>query len=77
MSEKAYLDVTIFKCPECGISYAEASWYAIEIASDIECGKCHQIFNPLTSMSDRVTVEFALDSEGRVKELKKFEKKNE
>ncbi|MEM2988246.1 MAG: hypothetical protein QXK26_04335 [Candidatus Bathyarchaeia archaeon] len=38
MTEKAWLDDSIFSCPNCGHIYADASWYVVELKSDIECG---------------------------------------
>jgi transcription elongation factor Elf1 len=71
MDKKAYLDTSVFRCPRCDFPYAEASWYAVEIASDMECGNCGHTFNPAKFLTDRITVEFTLDDRGKVKTLKK------
>jgi len=69
MSEIAWLDVTIMRCPNCGKYYAESSWYAIEMHSDTECGKCGHTFNTRKSAVDRILLEFELDS-GKVKNVR-------
>lgn len=43
---EAWFDATVFRCPSCGRFYVDASWYAITLESDIECGVCHANFNP-------------------------------
>ena len=68
MSEKAWLDVSIFRCPRCERYYADASWYAVELESDIECGSCHEIFKAKKQLTDRLVLEFKLDKEGKVLE---------
>ena len=65
MAEKAWLDVALFRCPSCGRYYVEASWYAIEIGADIECGSCGAEFNPREHLLDRVMLEFEV-REGRI-----------
>jgi len=65
MSEKVWLDVSIFRCPECGRYYADASWYAVELESDIECGICHKMFNAKKSLTDRVMLEFEINETGK------------
>jgi len=67
MSEVAWLDVTIMRCPNCGHYYAEASWYSIEMESDIECGECGYTFNSRRNVVDRVLVEFELDESGKAR----------
>lgn len=67
MSEpKTWLDVTIIKCPNCGHYYADASWYVVEIGSDIECGTCHMTFNTKKHAVDRILLEFSLDGKEKV-----------
>ncbi len=66
MSEKAWLDASVFRCPRCGRWYVDASWYVVELESDIECGKCHETFNPLKQATDRIMLEFKIDAEGKV-----------
>jgi NMD protein affecting ribosome stability and mRNA decay len=65
-AKKAYLDVTVGICPHCGAPYADASWYALELGSDVECGVCGRSWNPKRSAVDRVLLEFELDDEGNV-----------
>jgi len=66
MSDKAWLDVAITRCPNCGHQYADASWYIIEMSSDIECGKCHADFNTRKCLSDRVMLGLKIDGNGKV-----------
>jgi len=68
MSKKAWLDVSVFRCPRCGRYYVDASWYAVELESDIECGSCHEVFNTKRQMTDRVMLEFKIDEKGKVLE---------
>ena len=70
MSEKAWLDVSILQCPECGRYYADASWYAVELESDIECGNCHEVFNAKKGLMDRLMLEFKIDARGKALEVK-------
>ena len=70
MSEVAWLDVTIMRCPNCGRYYAESSWYAIEMESDIECGECGYTFNTRKNAVDRILLEFELNSSGKVKNVR-------
>ena len=69
--KKAFLDITVSLCPHCGAPYAEASWYALELGSDVECGVCGRTWNPKASKVDRILLEFLLDENGRVVEVKK------
>ena len=68
MSEKAWLDVSVFRCPRCGRRYVDASWYVVELDSDIECGSCHEVFNAKKQVTDRVMLKFKIDEEGKVLE---------
>ncbi len=68
---KAFLDVTVSLCPYCGTPYADASWYVIELASDVECGVCGRSWNPKASKVDRFLLEFLLDANGKVVEARK------
>ena len=68
MSEKAWLDVSVFQCPRCGRCYVDASWYVVELGSDIECGSCHEVFNTKKRVTDRVMLEFKIDEGGKVLE---------
>jgi transcription elongation factor Elf1 len=68
MSNKAWLDVSVFRCPRCGRYYVDASWYAVELQSDIECGSCHEVFNTKRQVTDRVMLEFKIDEKGKMLE---------
>jgi len=63
---EALFDVCITKCPRCGKSYADASWYVAEIGSDIDCGVCKNAFNAKKNITDRMLLKFDLDERGRV-----------
>ncbi len=67
----AYLDVTISVCPQCGAPYADASWYVIELASDVQCGVCGRTWHPQRYKTDRILAEFVLDEGGKAVEVKK------
>jgi len=69
MNEKAWLDVAVTRCPNCGRYYADASWYIIEMASDIECGSCHETFNTRAYLTDRVMLRLKVDGTGQVEEV--------
>ncbi len=69
MAEKAWLDVALFRCPSCGRCYVEASWYAVEIGADIECGFCGAEFNPREHLLDRVMLEFEIEGD-KLKEVR-------
>ena len=68
MSERGWLDVSVFRCPQCGRCYVDASWYVVELESDIECASCHAVFNTKNHVTDRVMLEFKIDAEGKVLE---------
>jgi len=68
MRDKARLDVSIFRCPSCGRHFADASWYVVELESDIECGSCHETFNAKKQLTDRLMLEFKINEKGRVLE---------
>lgn len=68
MSEKVWLDVSVFQCPQCGRYYVDASWYVVELESDIECGSCHEVFNTKKQVTDRVMLKFKIDEGGKVLE---------
>ncbi len=70
---KATLDVCITRCPGCGTFYAEASWYAIALSSDLECSKCGTSFSAEKNFTDRILIEFSLDNEGKVKKVERGE----
>ena len=68
MSERGWLDVSVFRCPQCGRCYVDASWYVVELESDIECGSCHEIFNTKNQVTDRVMLKFKINVKGKVLE---------
>jgi len=68
MKEKAWLDIAITRCPNCGRYYADASWYIVEMASDIECGSCHVTFNTRTHLTDRAMLSLKINENGMVEE---------
>ena len=69
--KKAFLDAAVSICPHCGTPYADASWYSIELGCDVKCGVCGRSWSPKTSTSDRFLLEFLLDANGKVIEVKK------
>ena len=69
--KKAFLDVAVSICPYCGAPYADASWYAMELGCDVECGACGRSWSPKTSNPDRFPLEFLLDENGKVTKVKK------
>jgi len=69
MNGKAWLDISVIRCPNCKRFYADASWYVIEIGSDIECGTCHTTFNTEKNATDRVLLSLKIDEEGKVQEV--------
>jgi hypothetical protein len=73
MSEKAWFDTAVIRCPHCGHYYADASWYVIEIGSDIECGTCHKTFNTKRHITDRIMLVLKLDEKGRVQQVEVVE----
>ncbi|HLE74654.1 MAG TPA: hypothetical protein VI864_01230 [Candidatus Bathyarchaeia archaeon] len=61
-----WLDVAVVRCPNCGNHYVDASWYVIELESDIQCGRCQTEFNGKDNTTDRVLLEFAVDDVGKM-----------
>jgi len=74
MREKAWLDITVIRCPVCGRYYAEASWYAIELGADVECGECGTEFNSKKHVTDRLMLEFQISKEGKIQETEIVER---
>jgi len=68
LSDKAWLDISVIKCPNCGRYYADASWYVVEIGADIECGTCHTTFNTKKNAADRIMLSLKIDDEGKAQE---------
>lgn len=69
MANEAWLDATVFRCPSCGRFYVDASWDAVALESDIECGVCHSNFNPKKELTDRALLKFSLDKNGFIQEV--------
>jgi hypothetical protein len=46
----------------------DASWYVVELESDIECGSCHEVFNTKNQVTNRVMLKLKIDAEGKVLE---------
>lgn len=65
----AWLDVTVMRCPNCGRYYVEASWYVMEMESDIECGECGKEFNSKRNALDRALLEFQVDENGKIRKV--------
>jgi hypothetical protein len=68
MSAKAWLDISVIQCPNCGRYYADASWYVVEIGADIECGTCHMTFNTKKNATDRILLSLKINDEGKAHE---------
>lgn len=62
----AWLDVALLRCPNCGRYYVDASWYVIEMESDITCGKCGIEFNSKKNVLDRALLKFKIDRQGKM-----------
>ena len=67
---KAWLDVAVLRCPNCGYFYVDASWYVMEMESDIECGCCGTEFNSKKNATDRAMLEFQVDKNGKMQKVK-------
>lgn len=63
---KFWLDVSILRCSNCESRYADASWYVIEMESDIQCGCCGKEFNSKKNATDRALLEFQIDDSGKI-----------
>ena len=66
---KVWLDVSVLQCPNCGRYYVDASWYVVEMESDIECKECGKEFNSKKGVIDRVLLEFQTDENGKVQRV--------
>jgi hypothetical protein len=65
-----WLDVAVVRCPNCGNYHVDASWYIIELESDIQCGRCQTEFNGKENTTDRVLLEFTLNENGKMRDVK-------
>jgi len=70
---KAWLDVAVLRCPNCGHYYVDASWYVVEMESDIECGHCGKEFNSKKNATDRAMLEFQISENGKMQDVKMSE----
>ncbi|MBX5321737.1 MAG: hypothetical protein QHH12_01160 [Candidatus Bathyarchaeota archaeon] len=66
---KAWLDVAVLRCPNCGRHYIEASWYVLEMESDIECGECGKEFNTKKNATDRALLEFQINEDSKIQKV--------
>ena len=66
---KAWLDVAVLRCPKCGHYYVDASWYIVEMESDIECGQCGTEFNSKKNATDRIMLEFEINDDGKMQKV--------
>jgi len=64
-----WLDVAVVRCSTCGNYHVEASWYIIELESDIQCGRCQTEFNGKENATDRVLLEFDIGENGKMKSV--------
>ncbi len=67
---KAWFDVAVIRCPNCKRYYTDASWYVVEMESDIECGNCGTEFNSKKNAADRAMLEFQIDENGKMQHVK-------
>ena len=67
---KTWLDAAVICCPHCGHYYVDASWYIIEMGSDIECGCCGKEFNSKKNATDRAMLEFEIGENGKTQAVK-------
>jgi len=67
MSEEAYLDVSLIRCPRCGKLYVDASWYILDMESDIECGVCGSEFNTRNNIVRRLMLKISFDYENNLR----------
>ena len=65
-----WLDVAVVRCPNCGNQYVDASWYVIELESDIQCSRCQTEFNGKDNTIDRVLLEFAIGEDGKMQNVR-------
>lgn len=60
---KTWSDVAVLRRPSCGRNYVDASWYVVEMKSDIECGGCDVKFN--SKAQQIVMLEFQIIEDGK------------
>jgi NMD protein affecting ribosome stability and mRNA decay len=69
-----WLDVAVVRCPNCGNYHVDASWYVIELESDLQCGRCQTEFNGKENATDRVLLEFVVDEAGKMQNVRIVER---
>lgn len=60
MDKYVWLDVSVVRCPNCGKMYSDASWYVLDMESDIECTECGHVFNTRKNLIDRVLIRLSI-----------------
>jgi NMD protein affecting ribosome stability and mRNA decay len=65
-----WLDVAVVRCPNCGNYHVDASWYIIELESDLQCGRCQTEFNGKNNTTDRVLLKFNMDERGKMQDVR-------
>jgi len=65
-----FLDVAVVRCPNCGYYHVDASWYLIEMESDIQRGRCQTEFNGKDNATDRAVLEFAVNEAGKLRNVR-------
>ncbi len=58
-----WLDISIIRCPNCGKMYVDASWYVVELESDIECGICGTTFNTRKNIVIRALLRLTISND--------------
>lgn len=62
----AWLDLAVVRCPNCSNLHVDASWFLVELESDIQCGHCQTEFNGKDNLTDRVLLKFDVDEAGKM-----------
>jgi hypothetical protein len=65
-----WLDLAVVRCPNCGNLHVDASWFLVELESDIQCGRCQTEFNGKDNLTDRVLLEFDVDEAGKMQNVR-------
>ena len=61
----AWLDLAVVRCPNCDNLHVDASWFLVELESDIQYGHCQTEFNGKDNLTDRVLLKFDVDEAGK------------
>jgi len=59
---ETWLDISIIKCPNCGKIYTDASWYVVELESDIQCSICKSTFNTKENILIRALIKIEIEN---------------